>query len=293
MLRRIATVLSAALVAATISAQSIFDTQNLNPSSPKVPEKMTFAGQTIEFNRSDLHERMDRELLAFSYSHQISLLMLRKGYRLFEQIVPILERNGLHEDLKYLMVIESNCDPKARSTAGACGLWQFMPATAREYGLEVSDEVDERYNIEKETEVACQYLKKSYARFKDWFTVAAAYNGGVNGTAKRLADQRQSSALDLWIPNETSRYMFRLLACKMMFEDPSKFGFMDDPADRYPYYEPKEIVIVNEPIPSLVDFAEAHGVSYMQLKEANLWLRSDKLTNKARKTYKIIIPQNL
>lgn len=283
-----------ALVAVTLLGQSYLNSDEaLNPMPPKVPQKMTFAGQTIEFNRSDLIERMDRELLSFTYSHQISLLMLKRGDRIFRQVIPILNEYGIPEDLKYLMVIESNLDPKARSSAGAAGLWQFMPATAREYGLEVSGEVDERYDIEKETRVACQYLKKAYSQYKDWFTVAASYNSGQGGTTRRLSDQRQTSGLDLWLPTETSRYMFRMLAAKMLFEDPKAFGFNWDPSMGYPYYEPQKVVEVDYSISSLVDFAERYGISYMQLKEANLWLRSNKLTNSKKKIYKIIIPKNI
>lgn len=260
---------------------------------PEVPQKMTFAGQTIEFNRSDLIERMDRELLSFTYSHQISLLMLKRGDRIFRQVVPILNEYGLPEDLKYLMVIESNLDPKARSSSGAAGLWQFLAGTAREYGLEVTSEVDERYDIEKETRAACQYIRESYSLYKDWFTVAASYNGGQNGTTRRVRDQRQSSGLDLWLPTETSRYMFRMLAAKMLFENPRAFGFDWDDSMSYPYYEPQKVVEVDSTITSLVDFAEKYGVSYMQLKEANLWLRSNKLANSKKKTYKIIIPRNI
>jgi hypothetical protein len=283
-----------ALGAVTLLGQNYLNSdETLNPMPPKVPQKMTFAGQTIEFNRSDLIERMDRELLSFTYSHQVSLLMLKRGDRIFRQVVPILNEYGIPEDLKYLMVIESNLDPKARSGAGAAGLWQFMPATAREYGLEVSGEVDERYNIEKETRVACQYLQKAYAEYKDWFTVAASYNSGQGGTTRRLSDQRQTSGLDLWLPTETSRYMFRMLAAKMLFEDPKAFGFNWDPSMRYPYYEPQKVVEVDYSISSLVDFADRYGISYMQLKEANLWLRSNKLNNSKKKIYKIIIPKNI
>ena len=187
------------------------------------------------------------------------------------------------EDLKYLMAIESNLDPKAYSTAGAAGLWQFMKATGQQYGLEVGSEVDERYNIEKATVAACKYLKEAYAKYGDWMTVAASYNAGQGGISKRIGDQRQKKAMDLFLPTETSRYMFRILTAKYFFEHPEDFGF--HVTDTYPYLPPKETVTVSEPIPNLTDFAEEHGTTYFFLKEANLWLRSDKLTNKAAKTY--------
>lgn len=263
----------------------------LHKQPPRVPEKVVFAGQTIRFDRSDLYERMDRELIAFTYMHTNSTLLLKKSERIFSQVVPVLRREGVPEDLKYLMAIESNLDPKSVSSAGAAGLWQFTKSTAREYGLEVSAEVDERYNIEKSTKAACDYLKKAYAKYGDWMTVAASYNGGQNGITRKLADQRQTSALDLWLVEETSRYMFRVLAAKMFFEGPSDFGFDVPHSERYPYYPPAKTVEVSGPIENLVDFAEENGISYAQLKGANLWLRDSKLLNKAGKTYSIIIPR--
>lgn len=263
----------------------------LHKQPPRVPEKVVFAGQTIRFDRSDLYERMDRELIAFTYMHTNSTLLLKKSERIFSQVVPVLRREGVPEDLKYLMAIESNLDPKSVSSAGAAGLWQFTKSTAREYGLEVSAEVDERYNIEKSTKAACDYLKKAYAKYGDWMTVAASYNGGQNGITRKLADQRQTSALDLWLVEETSRYMFRVLAAKMFFERPSDFGFDVPYSERYPYYPPAKTVEVSGPIENLVDFAEENGISYAQLKGANLWLRDSKLLNKAGKTYSIIIPR--
>lgn len=263
---------------------------DLHKQPPRVPEKIVFAGQTIRFDRGDLYERMDRELIAFTYMHTNSTLLLKKSERIFTQVVPILRREGVPEDLKYLMAIESNLDPKAVSAAGAAGLWQFTKATAREYGLEVTAEVDERYNIEKSTKAACDYLKKAFAKYGDWMTVAASYNGGQNGISRKLSEQRQSSALDLWLVEETSRYMFRVLVAKMFFEKPSDFGFNVPYSERYPYYPPEKVVEVSGPIESLVDFAEENGVSYAQLKGANLWLRDSKLVNKAGRTYDIIIP---
>ncbi len=270
----------------------IYVKEDLQFQSPKVPRYVVFAGDTVRFDRSDLYERMDRELIAFTYSHTNSLLMLKRSERYFRQVEPILMLYGIPDDLKYLMAIESNLSPKALSTAGAAGLWQFTKTAGREYGLVIDNEVDERYNIEKETVAACQYLKKSYARFGDWMTVAASYNAGPGGVSKRLTDQRQKSALDLLLLEETSRYMFRVLTAKLFFEKPELFGFKVDQFEKYPYYPPKNKVTVSGPIESLVDFAEKNGCSYYQLKEANLWLRDSKLVNKAGKTYEIIIPSD-
>ncbi len=282
--------LAAALaVPVTACAQAAYVSEEIvHPQAPQVPAFIDFAGQTYRFDRPDLYERMDRELINFTYAHTNSTLMLKRAERIFRQVVPILQKNGIPEDLKYLMAIESNLDPKSVSTAGAAGLWQFLKGTGRSYGLEVTDEVDERYHIAKSTEAACKYLKEAYAKYGDWMTVAASYNAGQGGISQRITNQRQKKAMDLFLPAETSRYMFRILTAKYFFEHPEDFGFHVQ--DSYPYIAPRETVTVSEPIPNLTDFAEEHGTTYFFLKEANLWLRSDKLTNKAAKTYRIVIP---
>lgn len=258
--------------------------------SPGVPDLMVFAGDTIRFDRVDLYERMDRELMAFTYGHTNSLLMLKRASRIFPQVEPILAANGVPDDLKYLMAIESNLSETAVSSAGAAGLWQFMREVGREYGLEVSLTVDERYDLKKETVAACSYLKKSHARFGDWMTVAASFNGGVNGISRRKEKQRQPRAMDMHLVEETSRYMFRIVAAKMMFENPSAFGFDLDDGERYPYIPPRQVVKVSESIEDLAEFAGRHGVSYAQLRRANPWLRDMKLAAAKGKTYEIIIP---
>ena len=281
---------AACLSCASLAAQELFSRETLHKQPPHVPVYSVFAGDTVRFDRPDFRERMDRELTSFTYMHTNSTLMLKRSRRYFEIVVPILRREGIPEDLKYLMAIESNLDPKAVSSAGAAGLWQFTRSTAQTYGLECAGEVDQRYDIEKETVAACRFLKDAYAKYGDWLTVAASYNAGQAGISRRLADQHQTSALELWLPEETARYMFRLLAVKMLFEHPAAFGFDIPENERYPYVAPREVVTVSEPVPSLVDFAEKHGTTYARLKEANLWLRDNKLTNKNRKTYKILIP---
>ena len=257
---------------------------------PRVPDYVVFAGDTVRLDRADLRERMDRELIAFCYSHTNSTLMIKRANRYFPQIEPLLKASGVPDDLKYLMVIESNVDPKAVSSAGAAGFWQFMKETGRGFGLVVNNEVDERYNTEKATLAACKYLKQAYAKYKDWMTVAASYNAGQGNISKRLMDQRQSSAMDLWLLEETSRYMFRILAAKLYFQNPQAFGFSFSREDLYPYIPPREEVEVTGPIDDLAAFAEKYGVSYFALKSANLWLRDSKLVNKVNKTYYIAIP---
>ena len=274
-----------------LTREVVRDIQVVHNVSPSVPEYVVFAGDTIRFDTEEKYERMDRELITFSYMHTNSTLMLKRSERIFSKVVPILKERGLPEDLKYLMAIESNLDPKALSSAKAAGLWQFMKGTATQYGLEVTEEVDERYHIEKETVAACKFLKESYARYHEWMTVAASYNAGQAGISKRLADQHQDSAMDLWMFEETTRYMYRILACKMMFENPEAFGF--DVKDRYPVIPDKKVVEVSSSDVDLVKLAEDNGVTYAELKRANLWLRGSKLTNKAGKTYKVVIPGRL
>lgn len=273
-----------------LPAQSIYEPEEVHKKAPAVPAYVVFAGDTVRFDRQDFYERMDRELISFTYMHTNTTLMLKRSARYFAIVEPILEREGIPDDFKYLMAIESNLDPKALSPAGAAGIWQVVKSTAQAHGLEVSSEVDERYNVEKETVVACEYFREAYEKFGDWITVAASYNAGQNGIQRRLESQRQDTALELWMMEETSRYIFRLLAAKMLFADPAAFGFDVKPSDMYPYLPPRTTVTVSGPIPSLVDFAEEHGVTYAALKQANLWLRSDKLTNKAGRTYSVAIP---
>ena len=278
------------LLIALLCAAPLFAQDDTHPKAPRVPESVLFAGQTFKLDRDDLVERMDRELMSFTYMHTTSSLMIKRSERFFRQVVPILRDNGIPEDLKYIMVIESNLDPKSVSSAGAAGLWQFMKGTAQSYGLEVSADVDERYNTEKATVAACKYLKESFKKYGDWMTVAASYNAGPGGVSKRLADQKEKRAMDILLPEETSRYMFRVLAAKMFMEHPERFGYDYSEEDIYPYREPADVVTVTGPIASLVDFAKEHGVSYYALKQANLWLRSDKLSNPSGKAYSIVIP---
>lgn len=285
-MRKVAIILSAFLCLMCTNAPAQIN------QSPKVPTKLTFAGETVKLNTPDRIEKMDRELMSFTYMHSNSQLILKRSKRFFSIVEPILRKEGVPDDMKYLMCIESNLDPKAVSPAGAAGVWQFTKSTAKEYGLEIRDGVDERYNIEKETVAACKFFKKAYEKYGNWMTVAASYNLGQNGMTRRIEEQRQDNAMNLWLPEETTRYMFRLMACKMLFSNPSSFGFEIGEDEYYPYLPPREYVIVTTPIASLVDFAVEHEVSYAELKAANMWLRDIKLDNKDGKTYKICIPSS-
>lgn len=263
-----------------------------NVTSPEVPASIDFAGEQIDLTRSDLRERMDREILTFTYSHINTQLMLKRANRLFPVIEPILRKQGLPDDFKYLMIIESNGDIYARSSVGAAGLWQFMPATAKQYGLEVNNAIDERYNIEKATRAACRYLKSSYSRYGDWLTVAASYNAGENNINKRLSSQKENKAVNLCLPAETSRYMFRILTAKLIFSNPARYGFLLKSSDLYPPIVMSDTIEVNNAMIDFTSIAKQNNLSFMQLRDANPWIRSTTSKNNSRKTYKLLIPTN-
>jgi hypothetical protein len=268
----------------------IFTSFNLLQATPEVPQSVTFCGQRIDLTRFDRYERMDRELLAFTYMHSTSIQMIKKANRYFPIVEPILKKNGIPDDFKYLMVIESNLNPNARSSAGAAGLWQFMKTTGREYGLEVNDNIDERYHVEKATAAACQYLKDAYEKYQDWVAVAASYNAGQARISSQLEKQYVKDALDLHLVEETARYVYRIIAAKIMFQDPTRFGFELKASQLYQPIPYREIVIDFE-ISNLAEWALKHGTTYSMLKIMNPWLRQDFLQNKSRRTYILQIPK--
>ena len=258
--------------------------------NPYVPAEMTFAGKKIDLRRADLRERMDRELITFSYGHTTTLLMIKRANRYFPIIEPILKECGVPDDLKYLMAIESSVDIRALSPAKAAGLWQFMPATGKEYGLEVNTNVDERYHVEKATRAACKYLKDGYEKYGDWLTVAASYNAGFARITSELEKQKTDTSMDMWLNKETSRYMFRILAAKQLFASPRRYGFLLRAADLYPTL-PTKPYEVKATIADLGAFAKGQGVPMSLLKEANPWLISNTLpVRPGGKTYVIQLP---
>jgi hypothetical protein len=260
-----------------------------NVTSPDVPEAIRFADEKIEMKRYDQRERLDRELMAFTYMHSTTMLIIKRANRLFPVIEPILKENGVPDDLKYLAVIESNLGLLARSPAGAAGLWQFMEKTGRDYGLEVNSNIDERYHVEKATRAACKYLKEAYAKYGDWLTVAASYNGGQARITTAIDKQLVDKATDLWLVEETSRYMFRLLAAKTVIGNPQQYGFLLKHEQLYPFI-PYNEVTVDTAIADLAQFAKDNGVTYAQLKDFNPWLRDTSLANKSLRTYVLKIP---
>lgn len=256
---------------------------------PDVPDSMVFAGQKIYFDTEDMIERMDRELLSFSSSTQTSILILKKAPRLLGQMKEILRKEGVPEDMVYIAVIESNLLQSARSGVGAAGYWQFMEGTAGEFGLKVTETVDERYDVDKATHAACRYMKSAYARFHDWVAVAAAYNAGMGRISGHLNKQDVGTVFDVWMNNETSRYIFRMLAAKVLVETPEKLGF-NVPRDKVYKEIPYRVVVVNASIADLNAWAKAQGVTYRQLKSMNMWLRSSRLDNRNGLRYEIRLP---
>lgn len=257
--------------------------------SPDIPEYVTFAGKKISLDRTDMWERLDRELASMTYTHGNTLLALKRANRYFPVIAPILKEEKIPEDMIYLAVIESTLNPRALSPAKAAGMWQFIPATATEYGLEVGTEVDERYDVEKATRAACRYLRNAYQKYGNWESVAASYNGGMARVSKELDFQLTDSAYDLWLADETMRYMFRLLAMKMIMENPRDYGFILKGEQLYQPVTYKTVT-VSGPVADWSKWARDNGIDYMTLREHNPWIRSKSLVNKNGKTYNVKIP---
>ncbi len=254
-----------------------------------IPEQLDFAGEIVPLERHDLRERFDREMLAFTFMHSTTFLLIKRANLYFPIIEPILKENNVPDDFKYLALIESYFNPRAVSPAKAAGFWQFLSSTGKEYGLEVGTQVDERFHIEKSTAAACQYLKDSYELYNSWITAAAAYNAGKNRISTELEQQNAKDYFDLYLNEETSRYVFRLLAAKEMLTNPQKYGFNLKKQDFYHTVRTRNVV-VNTSIEDWADWAADNGTTYVQLKYFNPWIRDRKLDNKSGKTYTIKIP---
>ena len=258
--------------------------------NPQTPSSMVFAGDKVDFDRIDMYERLDRELTSLTYTHGNTLLMIKRANRFFPILAPILKKNGVPLDMLYLACVESTLNTRAYSPAKAAGLWQFMASTAKQYGLEVNDYVDERYNTEKATEAACRYLKKAYSQYGNWESVAASYNGGMNRISTELDKQLVNSAYDLYLVEETTRYPFRIMATKLIMEDPVKYGFRLSADQLYQPIECTEVT-VSEPVEDWPSWAQDHDITFAQLREVNPWIRAKSLPNKTGKSYTVKIPK--
>ena len=252
------------------------------------PTSVDFAGEKAPLQIADVKERFDRELLVNANLHSSTILIIKRANRAFPIIEPILKQYGVPDDFKYLAVIESALT-NAVSSSGAKGVWQFMPETAKEKGMEVNDVVDERYHLQKSTEAACKYLLKAKEKFGNWTLAAASYNGGMNGVNTKITEQKVSDYYDLLLTDETSRYVFRILAFKEIMQHPNLYGFDVSKQELYENI-PTKIVEVDSSITDLAIFAKAQGINYKILKIHNPWLRDKKLVNITKKKYLIEIP---
>lgn len=262
----------------------------------KVPKKnhvdypldMDFCGEKVPTQQADIKERLDREMLVNVNMNASTAILIKRANKVFPIIEPILAKYGVPDDFKYLAVIESGLI-NAISPSGAKGVWQFMPGTAKESKLEVTEQVDERYHIEKATQAACEYLLKAKNKFGNWTVAAASYNGGMTGLQNHITFQQTSDYYNLWLTDETARYVFRILALKEIMKNPEKYGYLIPKEELYPKINTKRIR-VDSTITNLSTFAINQGINYKILKTHNQWLRDKKLDNPSKKIYEIEIP---
>jgi membrane-bound lytic murein transglycosylase D len=255
-----------------------------------IPDSLWFAGEIVPMNDFDVKERYDKELLTNVYWQSQTLLMIKRANRFFPTISAVLKKNNIPDDFKYLAIAESGLQ-NVVSPAGASGYWQFLDKTGKMYGLEISDEIDERYHIERSTEAACKYFKESYAEFHNWALVAASYNMGIDGVRRQLQSQKVDNYYDLYLNTETSRYVLRTLAFKQIMESPAMFGFKLTPNHLYKEI-PTITIKVDTTIKDLAVFAKDNGANYKLLKLLNPWLRKSSLTVAPGKVYYLSLPKD-
>ncbi|PKL82709.1 MAG: murein transglycosylase [Ignavibacteriae bacterium HGW-Ignavibacteriae-3] len=256
--------------------------------SPTFPDTLDFCGERVPLEDFDVRERIEREILVNTYWHSASLLYFKRANRWFPVIEPILKANGIPDDFKFMAVAESGL-LNVVSPDGASGFWQFMPAAAKMFGLEISDEVDERYDVEKSTLAACKYLKEAKVKFGNWTLAAASYNYGQNGIENQIGRQRSKNYYNMFLTEETYRFVARIISYKEIFRDPKRYGFYFTDDELYQPIKTRNF-LVNYSIKDLAEFAEKNGMSYKILKIFNPWLRNNRLNNRSRKTYSIKIP---
>jgi len=254
-----------------------------------LPDSLAFAGELVPLHKPDVRERLDRELLVNTYWQSNMMLLMKRANKYFPIIEPILEAEGIPDDFKYLAVIESGLE-NVRSYKGASGFWQIMKTTGREMGLEINSNVDERYHIAKATKVACKYLNRAYKKFGNWTLAAASYNRGVAGISRNLTSQGVADYYDLYLGEETRRYIFRILAVKDIMQNPLKYGFVFDDDDLYDH-PPVRTVGLDTAITNISRFAKQMGINYKELKLSNPWLLENHLNNKSRKYYELALPE--
>lgn len=254
----------------------------------KLPDTVTFAGERMPLENFDTRESLEREIITSAYRHSSTILIIKRSHRYLPSIEKILYQNGIPDDFKYLVAAESEYSNMV-SPAGATGFWQIMPETGKEQGMEINSVVDERYDVEKSTQFACDYFRKSYEKYGNWTLAAASYNGGRSAIDEQIGIQNQNNYYDLLLSEETARYIFRVVAYKLIISDPEKYGFTVPEDELYP--ELKYFVVpVDTSVTNFSKFAEHFGTNYKLLKLYNPWLRKPYLTAKTNKVYQIRIP---
>lgn len=256
--------------------------------SPILPDTMSFAGEKVPLSTYYVHEGLDLEVITNMYRHSSTMLYFKRANRYFPIIEPILKKNGIPSDFKYLCVIESGLT-NATSPAKAQGFWQFIPSTGANYGLIVNDEIDMRNNLTASTEAACKYIRSLYNKFHSWTAAAAAYNCGENGLARRISKQSTDNYYDLWLNSETSRYVYRILAMKLIMQNPQKYGFHLRQCDLYPPIPTRAATLSGQNV-DLYEFARSNGTSYKMLRMLNPWIQTDVLKNKSNQKYMVQLP---
>ena len=253
-----------------------------------LPEKLSFAGEEVPMDMPDVRERLDKELHINTYWHNNTIFLIKRANRWLPQIQEILRKHNIPDDFKYLPLVETgllnDVSPKQ-----AVGFWQILKSSGKELGLEINGEVDERYDPLKATEAACKYILKAKEKFGSWTLVAASYNRGMSGLERAIDNQKVNTYYDLFLNEETSRYVFRILACKQIIEKPARYGFVINKRHLY-QPEPVKYITVSTTISDLVDFAKDQGINYKLLKRHNPWLRDDRLTVRKGNSYRIAIP---
>jgi hypothetical protein len=257
--------------------------------SPRVPGNLEFAGEKVPLENFDVYERMDREFVVNTYFHSYTILAIKRANRWFPVIEPILKENNIPDDFKYLMVAESNME-NVISPAGATGFWQFMKETGIKYNLEINEQIDERYHVERSTVAACKYLKDAYDQFGTWTMAAASYNMGTNGAEKQIGKQKADSYYNLVLSIETTRYLGRIISLKYIMQNPGLYGFDIKETE---FYEPLKFttIDIDSSVSDWADFAASFGINYKILKYYNPWLRESFLDNAMKKTYTLKIPE--
>ena len=257
--------------------------------SPEIPTYLEFAGEKIPTENFEVYERMEREFLSNTYWHSATILAIKRANRWFPLIEPILKKNNIPDDFKYLSIAESNLE-NVISPAGATGFWQFMKPAGEKYGLEINSQVDERYDVEKSTEAACKYLKDSYDMFGSWIVAAASYNMGQDGVSLQQERQKSKNYFNLVLNSETSRFVARIVSLKYILQNPESYGFDIKTEQKYNPLEYNEVTL-DSSVADLADYATSLGINYFILKMYNPWLRENYLSNKSKKSYAIKIPK--